>query len=224
MVLKRNRNESKLNALYKALKLRDAMTKLLLRDFNTKPKVRSVESIAKKYGMSMKDSEQYCGLCNKYNVKQILEEYPYWMIAEFRENILRCLRNMIRDITIANSIYPTTLYECDMRRHYQNLAICECEILLQEFHYIVNNIAVNANKYMSYVGMIDEEVQLLKAWRKSDNKIRSNLIANDPMQYTFVPQQYIQYPMVREEQIKPKREINTEVPKMQEMCVLLKTV
>jgi hypothetical protein len=213
--------EPKLEALSKAIKLRNVITKLLLRDFNTKSMVRTVDNLAKKYGMSERDAEQYMGLCNRYNIKQILEEYPYWMISEFREDILRCLRNLIRNITIANSIYPTTLYECDMRRHYQNLAICECEILLQEFRYIVNNIAVNANKYINYVVLIDEEVHLLKAWRKTDNKIRASIIANDPMQYTFVSQQYIQYPMVREEQIEPKREINTEVPKMEEMCVLV---
>jgi hypothetical protein len=180
------------------MKLRDIITKFLLKDFNLKPKVRTVEAVTKKYKMDIHDAEQFCGLCNKYNVNNILEDYPYWLVSEMRSNVLECLRSMIRNITIANSIYPYSLYECDMRRYHQNLAIGECEYLLQEFHYIMNNISLDANKIMPYVQLIEEEIMLLKTWRKSDNKIKKAVMANSPIQYTFVPQQYIQYPMITE--------------------------
>jgi uncharacterized protein YjbK len=85
------------------------------------------------------------------------------------------LRELMRNITCANSIYPVCEEELTERRIYQDRAIGNCETLLQEMAYAISILSVDANKYMVYVDMIDREIALLKGWRKSDNKLKRKL-------------------------------------------------
>lgn len=153
------------------------MTDLMLRDFGIKEKNRKTEIIPKTYHMSDEDKKVFLELCEKYTITSTVESYPEWLIREFRESILGILRDLLRNITAANSIYPTTEIEFAERRTLQTRAIGNCEQLLQELQYVISVVPVNAQKYMPYVDMIQYEVALLRGWRKSDNKLLKKIRA-----------------------------------------------
>ena len=177
-VIKNKRSLSSLEFFHNAIKLRKEMTELLLRDFGVKAKNRDVNIYPKKYSMDKADGEIFVELCEKYKIATLVETYPDWLIMEFRKTILYNLRDLIKCITQANSIYPVSISELEERRGWQNRAIGDCEILLQEMAYIISVIPVDANKYMPYVDLIQREIALLKGWRKADNKIREKLFKN----------------------------------------------
>lgn len=191
-VLERKRSKSSLQALYDAQKMRTDITKVLLKDFGYKPKVRTVESLAKQYRMSERDAQVYLGIADKYGIASILEEFPYWCISDMRESIINCMREMSHHITIANSIYPNSIYECDVRREHQDIAIAECEFLLQEFQYVLRVIPLDANKLMPLVKKVEKEIALLKAWRKSDNALRNKIVEREMAKYANTP--FMPYP------------------------------
>lgn len=168
-VLKNKRSLSDLEFYRNGILLRKELTDLLLRDFGIRDKVRKATSITSK--MADKDAELFESLLNKYEVTNIIEEYPEWLIDKFRTNILNICHSLIMNITAANTIYPTNESEYYDRRNFQNHAIGNCEQLLQEMQYIISIIPVDINKFLPHVQMIKKEIQLLRGWRKSDNRL-----------------------------------------------------
>jgi hypothetical protein len=151
-VHKNKRNLSKLEFYNNARTMREDITNFLLRDFGVRDKVRSYKD----------DS----------NVEiTVIESYPAWLINYLRENIINLLRNLMHNITAANTIYPITLEELSERRRYQNEAIINCEQLLCELTYCADVLPVELGKFMPYIDKIALEVKLLKGWRKSSNEL-----------------------------------------------------
>lgn len=107
-----------------------------------------------------------------------LEAFDKWYIESMRDTILHSLQQMIASISMANSIYPTTMEECNERRLFQDRAIGYCHILMQELQYVIETLPVNVEKYAPYGDAISSEINLLKGWRKSDNKVRRKLAEN----------------------------------------------
>lgn len=172
-VLKNKRNLSDLEFYRNGIVLRKNLTELLLKDFGIRDKIRKSVAITKH--MTEEDASTFQGIIDKYSCTNIIDEYPIWLIDKMRNNILDICHEMIMNITVANSIYPTYESEYYDRRNYQNHAVGNCEQLLQEMQYIISIIPVDANKFMPYVNMITREIQLLKGWRKSDNRILKSI-------------------------------------------------
>lgn len=172
-VLKNKRGLSDLEFYRNGIVLRKILTELLLRDFGIRSKIRKSTAITKH--MTEEDAAIFQNLVDKYECTNIIDEYPDWLIDKMRNNILNLCYLMIMNITAANSIYPTNESEYYDRRNYQNHAIGNCEQLLQEMQYIISIIPVDANKFMPYAKMIVKEIQLLKGWRKSDNRILKSI-------------------------------------------------
>jgi len=154
-VLKNKRGLSKLEFYHNARKLRHDITNLLLRDFGVRDTVRKVK-----------------------NEVSVIETYPDWLLEEFRRSIIQILRNLMMNITAGNTIYPVNHAELDLRRHYQTQAIINCEQLLQEMHYCEDVLPVAVSKFIPYVEAIEFEIQLLKGWRKANNKINAKLMSD----------------------------------------------
>ena len=154
-----------------AVKLRRAITALLLRDFGIKDKVRNIDYFAKCEHMTEGDTKTLISLMDKYNIHRITDEYPLWLVDKFRSSIMDLLRSLIMNITAANNIYPTTEPEYYDRRRYQTEAIGDCKKLTQEMQYVIDIVPVRAEKYMPFIEMIDYELALLTGWRKSDNRL-----------------------------------------------------
>jgi hypothetical protein len=157
MVLKNKRGLSKLEFYHNARRMRKEITELLLRDLGIRDTVRKVKE---------EDGKEHT----------IIEEYPDWLIVEFRRNILLILRNLMMNITAGNTIYPVNADELQLRRRYQTGAIVNCEQLLQEFLYCEDVLPVHISKFMPFVEKIEFEIALLRGWRKSNNKLEEKLL------------------------------------------------
>ena len=62
-----------------------------------------------------------------------------------------------------------------------SLSISNCEYLLQCFQRIINILPINQEKYVSVVEMIMREIDLLRAWKKSSNKLKKNIIIQEEL-------------------------------------------
>lgn len=175
-VPKSERGLSEMEFYYNATKLRRMMIELLLKDFGMKHKIRTVKRIGSMYNVSEEDKQTLQSIMTKYEMDDsIIDEYPSWLINEFRETILEILRNLRLNIRLANSIYISSKEEYYERRRYWTLAICNCQQLLDEMQFIIEMLDVDVNKYMIYVEVISKEINLLKGVRKSDNRILGKL-------------------------------------------------
>ncbi len=81
-------------------------------------------------------------------------------------------RRLMDEIIAAYIIYPTTEYELDIRREHQNCALIICEQLIQHFQWLIDTLSLEVIGFEIIVGMIDKEIELLKAWRKQDKVFR----------------------------------------------------
>ena len=172
-VPKGKRDLSNLQFFHNALVIRKEITQLLLRDFGVKDRVRDITLSFDQ--MEEEDAEVFFALAEKYNYNKVLEEYPDWLINHCRINLLNLCHNLIMNITNAYNIHPVNIAECDQRRLAQDYAINNCYQMLQEMTFVIEIFPVNANKLMRYVGMLNEEITLLKRWRKSDSKLYQTL-------------------------------------------------
>ena len=160
-VLVKDRNKSnKLNfdVVVQAYELRLVFTTLLFRDFGVKDKN---DVVRRKYKVHIDDLYPYDDMALYINVA--------------KDKILKLVSDLSTNVTAANSIYPTNFAECDLRRQYQNLAITNCFSIITELQYIATVFRVDINKYTVYVDLLNDEIDRLKGWRKSDNKIRKKI-------------------------------------------------
>lgn len=109
---------------------------------------------------------------------QKCEAFAEWYIPEERKDILRLLQRTRCCISLANSIYPTNQMELDERRLNQSKAIGYCYALLSALQDVIKTLPVSVGKYDRYAKSINEEIALLKGWRKSDNKFKKKFRAS----------------------------------------------
>jgi leucyl aminopeptidase (aminopeptidase T) len=179
-VLKRNRGVSEMEFYHNAITMRKDIETWLLRDFGIRSNTLDrLKSDIRQQAEKAKDSptkeniEQYTKLVNIYTNKaeEKLTNYQEWMLEQMRGTILDILRNLMRNITKANTLYPVNEHEVEIRRDYQNDAISDCEDLIQEMQHVMTIIPADVNKLLPYVEKIEYEITLLKGWRKANGKI-----------------------------------------------------
>lgn len=147
-VLKNKRGLSKMEFYHNARKLRKEMTELVRRDF---------------------------GVHSRRNASKLDPSLPDdWYdedMAEIARNIRLLLRNLMWNITAANTIYAKNELELAKRREYQTAAIINCQQLIQELEFCCDTLPLHVDKLQPYLEAISFEIKLLKGWRKSGNKI-----------------------------------------------------
>lgn len=170
-VLKSKRKQSQFEVFHHLYKMRKEVTDLLLRDFGY-----DLERAEKKVSRTFSDrlyeeltpEEQH-----RYNkLKERNQSFDEWFISDERQVIVDCLRTITEEVFVANSIYPTCREELVERRLHQDKAIGQCYRLTQELQYAIETLPVDVNKYLRFADMIQTEINLLKGWRKSDNKFK----------------------------------------------------
>lgn len=170
-VLKRNRKESQFEVFHHLYKLRREITDLLLRDFGY-----SFDK-ADKYLERMFGGRSYEDLdaiekLRYEKIKKRNDAFNEWFIADQRQVIIDCLRSIQENVFVANSIYPMYMQELVERRIHQDRAIGQCYRLTQELQYAIETLPVDVNTYLRFGEAIQTEINLLKGWRKSDNKFK----------------------------------------------------
>jgi hypothetical protein len=149
-VLKNKRGLSKLEFYHNAWRMRKEITLLTLRDFGVHSRGAAFKAAT--------GSQQPEGFYDE-------------LIAEFARNIRNLLRDMMRNITAGNTIYPVNTIELLERRRCQTAAIINCEQLLQELQCCEDIMPVKVSRFMPHIEQIELEIKLLKGWRKANNKI-----------------------------------------------------
>lgn len=160
-------------------KLYDNITKFLLQNFGTKP-LKDKKVFTNRCKMDEEDKELFLEMSEKYNF-QIESNYPEWVLEHFRNSIMECLDKGLADITAAYTIYPNTVYECNVKREHQWNAISELNYLKQLLQRAISIFAKEADieKYMVHIEAIDKEIELLRKWKQNENKIRYKCIENE---------------------------------------------
>ena len=147
-VVKKKRSISKLEFQHNAYRMRIEMTELLLRDFG----VGSRKNAAV-FGDNAPDG--------KYDE----------IIAEFSANIRLLLRNLIWNITGGSSLFPSSVDRLLIREQHKLAAIANCERIKDEIQYCQGILPVRASSIVPYIEKVDYQINLLKGWLKSNNKI-----------------------------------------------------
>ena len=171
-VLKNKRKASQFEVFHHLYKMRRDITELLLRDF-----VYSYEKADKRL-LKRFNGRGYADLTEaeqlQYDrLKQRWEAFDDWFLYDERQVIVDCLREITKHVFIANSIYPTCYEEFVQRRLHQDEAIGQCYRLTQELQYAIETLPVDVNTYLQFGEAIQTEINLIKGWRKADNKFRA---------------------------------------------------
>lgn len=175
-VLKANQKPFPFEVEHHAYKIRTVITDLALRKFGLKEYAEKPKpETYSKWSQQQKDGYDKSVAKNKERYEAFIE----WFIPDEQKSILNLCRNMIHEIFLANEIYPQHLCECDERRLHQDLAIGYCENLIQELQYVITTLHVNIEKYETITKMIVHEQNLIKGWRKSDNKVRKKILEKE---------------------------------------------
>lgn len=170
-VLKSKRKASQFEVFHHFYKMQKEVTDLLLRDFGYDYN-RAENKVAKMFGgrsyteLTPEEKSRYDRLMEKNRA------FDEWFIEDERKVIVDCLRSIGENVFLANSIYPTYMEELIERRLCQDKAIGLCYRLTQELQYAIETLPVDVNKYLRFAEMIQTEINLLKGWRKSDNKFK----------------------------------------------------
>lgn len=96
-------------------------------------------------------------------------------LIDTSKNIKSLLRDLLWNITAANTVYASNREEWQLRRNYQTAAIINCQQLLQELQFCEDALPIAASRLMFYVDAIGFEITLLKSWRKSGNAFLKGL-------------------------------------------------
>lgn len=157
-VLVSDRKESKFEAITYSIEMHNLLIELMQRSFG----VKDLDQLVRvRYARGKDDREDF----SKY--RYLMHNYKVRI-----DNIASLVTSNVR---AANSIYPTTMHEYEIRRDFQNAAIINCEQLIKELQRVVEIFEVDINVYDRYVKAIDREIGLIKKWRQKDNKIKSYL-------------------------------------------------
>lgn len=170
-VLKSKRKQSQFEVFHHLNKLRKDITDLLLRDFGysfEKAEARLLKQFGGRTLEQLSEAER-----ERYEKTKLrLEAFDDWFIYDQRQVIVNCLRDITREVYIANSIYPTVMEELVQRRLHQEEAIGHCYRLVQELQYAIETLPVNVNIFLQFGEAIQTEISLIKGWRKADNKFK----------------------------------------------------
>ena len=170
-VLKSKRKSSQFEVFHHLYKTRKDVTDLLLRDFGYDLE-RAEKKVEKMFGgrryeeLTPEEKVRY----DKLKAKN--EAFDTWFIEDERKCVVDCLREITKEVFMANNIYPTVMKELVERRLCQDRAVGQCYRLTQELQYAIETLPVDVNKYTRFADMIQTEINLIKGWRKSDNKFK----------------------------------------------------
>lgn len=197
-VPKYKRNTSKIHFFAVYNDIRRETISVLMRDFGIKARSYSVHLLEDIYDLSEEDKKIFEDLSEKYGIESYdIDKYPDWIINSWRNEILAILSNISIEIQCANAIYITNIQEYYNRRNHWNNAIGFCMALMGKLHEIIACIRVKVKSYEHIFELLNEEIRLLKAVRKSDNRYKNQF--NDELPYfnnNFVYNNYPVQPFV----------------------------
>lgn len=179
---KSERKPSKFEILEMAKKIRSALCDLAIRDFGIKDRKRCSKYDVKEFHMSSEDGKQFVELLEKYNIDKIPDKYPSWFIEKLRDRVIDSTFDLVKEIEYSN-VYPTTSYECMVRREHQNNALVVLQTLYQWLELAGTVGPVDLNKFDQYFDLIEHEIAAIKKLRKHDNRVLKRIKKSELKSY-----------------------------------------
>ena len=165
-VKKSERKESKLQTIHNAYKIRILVTKLAENDFYiSRTKIEDI--IAEKIKRFPNDDQQ--------KIKERTYQYFEERVKYSTNNVIELATGISRHLRIANTIFPTYISEFEERRLEMDRAMSCCNALQDELQYIGECLYADLNKYTNLVLLIQQEFNMIKALRQSDNRFLKNI-------------------------------------------------
>ena len=161
------------------IRIYDSLFYYTAKDFGIKSVVRDLKVFTNKAKMTPEDKAAFVNICETYHIG-VEAEYPQYVFEVFRKEIMDTLNSILKDMTIANEIYPATEYEYNLKKSYQHKCIGNMMYLLQILQRITYLYSVNQEKYTNIVTAIDKCTRLFINWKKATNseykRIQQNII------------------------------------------------
>ena len=179
-VLKAKRKSSQFEVFHHFYKTRKEITDLLLRDFGYDLE-RAEKRVAKMFGnksyeeLSPEEKVRY----DKLKAKN--KAFDDWFIEDERKCVVDCLREITKEVFMANSIYPSVMEELVERRLCQDRAIGQCYRLTQELQYAIETLPVDVNKYLRFADMIRPKSTLSKVGENRTTNLRGQSLIPLPI-------------------------------------------
>ena len=178
-VPKNKRTTSEVMYFHFAYILEEKIIKYILADFGTTRSYRDLHTFVNKAKMDEKDKEVFERLVEVYHI-DLESSYPEYIFDYFRSSILENCRELIDLISKAHTMYPTSVYEFNVRRQYQTDAISACYNMKHTMQIAIKIFNSNhLEKFVPLVNDIDKEIEYIKTWRKDCNKFRHGCYEND---------------------------------------------
>lgn len=171
-VVKSKRKPSSFEVFHHLVKLRKDITDFLLRDFGYNSE-KFDRYLDRRFGNKTYEELTELEKVQYDQQKKRQQSFHEWFIEDERKVVTECLRSINEHVYIANSIYPAYQEELIERRMHQDLAIGQCYRLVQELQYAIETLPVDVNAYLRFGQDIQKEIDLIKGWRKSDNKFKN---------------------------------------------------
>ena len=170
-VPKGKRQESRFEAQHHYYALRKAVTELILNDFGfSEEKYRKM---MEKYRHDHRKDANINDIVERWERKN--QSFKKWFIDEEARAILDIMREIEKNFTMGNSIFPSETVaktlEFLVRRWYMNRAIGLCYSLKQELNYVIRTLPVDINKFERFAVEIDQQIALYKGVRQADNRL-----------------------------------------------------
>ena len=108
-----------------------------------------------------------------YTDAETIQKNRWFVNARF-QTLQKLTDDLLYNIKIANSIYPTCMAEFEERRVSMDKAIGVCYAILTNYQRIMTRLRVPDNKYTLDIKNVMRIIGSLKAWRKSDNKFKDS--------------------------------------------------
>ena len=172
---KSKRSESKLEALHRAYALRRKITAELMATFGYSQ--RKLEEHIKKMTSFVQDDEERAEMSK--TIREVEDDFDCWFIKRERDRVADFCQGISEHLRAANTIYPdpkNPAYEAEVteRRIEMDRALICCNKLQDELQYIAEVLPADKNKFMNIVLEIQDEFNIIKKLRQSDNRFRKS--------------------------------------------------
>ena len=112
---------------------------------------------------------------NQEAIKNRTYKYFEQQVIRSTNSAIELATGISRHLRIANTIFPTYMTEFEERRIEMDKAMSCCNALQDELQYIGECLYADLNKYTKLVLLIQQEFNMIKALRQSDNRFLKNI-------------------------------------------------
>lgn len=102
-----------------------------------------------------------------------------WLLNVLREKLVDTTFKLMEHVNTANGIHPITIMEFDERRLNQDKALTDCYHILHILQQAIHFLNVKPSKIENIVELIEEELRLIKGWRRSEHKKRAAILKRE---------------------------------------------